>query len=308
MANHNSNYTAKPHVDRFEAHLDKIDKSLWKKFTHPKCNVVDEPSGFVLEVHSQHAFTQAVGYVKFVYKDLFTVLYRGQNRNYNCMKPSIFRRGGSDGMVQKRNKAINDFIAGAEHLKLFISGTPDHAREALLQHYGINTRWIDLVDNHWIALWFSAHKFYATVDGCSSHCEKREDSDEGGFAYIMLIGAPRFWINRAYPGQYSDSDANLIDLRVAAPSLYLRPHSQHALLMRRTSYAKSEDVDLQNRVVGTIRIPLKLVKEWLGVGGLISASSLFPPPFYDHGYQQLLENRPEYSEELATITYLYSGI
>jgi hypothetical protein len=295
-------------TDRFEANLDKIDKELWRKFNHPKCKVVDEGGLPTLEVHSQHAFTQAVGYVKFSYKDHFSVLYRGQSKNYGALKPSIFRGIQTDTAIHNRNKKINDFLAGANHLSLFINGTPDHAREGILQHYGINTRWIDLVDNHWIALWFSAHKFYSTNDRYNSHFERREDDDEGGYAYILLLGAPRFWINRAYPGQYSDTDSQLIDLRVAAPSLYLRPHSQHALLMRRVSYAKSADTDLQNRVVGVIRIPLKLVKEWLGVGGLIGPSSLFPPPYYDRGYQQLLEHRPKHTDELGTITFLYSGI
>ena len=262
----------------------------------------------VLEAHSQHAFTQAVGYIKFIYRDYFSVLYRGQRKHYGSLVPSLFRGSSSVGVMQKRNKAINDFMAGSEHLNLFIKGTPDHAREAILQHYGINTRWVDLVDNHWIALWFSAHRFFTTNDGYSSHFEKREITDDTGYAYIILIGGPRFWINRAYPGQYSDNDAQLIDLRVAAPSMYLRPHSQHALLLRRGTYANPPDADLSNRIVGVIRIPIRLVKEWLGVGGLIGPSSLFPPPYYDHGYQQLLENRPKYTDVLGTISFLYSGM
>jgi len=43
--------------------------------------------------------------------------------------------------------------------------------------------------------------------------------EEGGYAYILLIAAPKFWINRIYPGQYFDSDSQMIDLRVAAPSI-----------------------------------------------------------------------------------------
>ncbi|GAA0468199.1 hypothetical protein Ade02nite_79030 [Paractinoplanes deccanensis] len=39
------------------------------------------------------------------------------------------------------------------------SGVPRYAAEPLLQHYGIRTRWLDLVGNIWSALWFACHHF-----------------------------------------------------------------------------------------------------------------------------------------------------
>ena len=62
--------------------------------------------------------------------------------------------------------------------------------EPLLQHYGIQTTWLDLVDNIWIALWFSCYK--ATSTGRYLSFEKRLKRKEGKsqrYAYIILISA-----------------------------------------------------------------------------------------------------------------------
>ena len=51
---------------------------------------------------------------------------------------------------------------------------PRLVAEAMLQHYGYSTHFIDLVDNHWIALWFGLNKF-RTIKNLSEYClyEKR---------------------------------------------------------------------------------------------------------------------------------------
>lgn len=41
--------------------------------------------------------------------------------------------------------------------------------EALLQHYGYSTHFVDLVDNHWIALWFGLNQF-ETIKCLSEYC------------------------------------------------------------------------------------------------------------------------------------------
>jgi hypothetical protein len=260
-----------------------------------------------IETSSIQAFTQAVGYFKFKYRDKFSILYRGQRMDYKSLCPSIFRGIKSQDAIQSRNKAISDLIAAVNHTKLFHTGVPEYAMEPILQHYGINTRWLDLVDNHWIALWFSLHRFFETKDQLNMHCELRngKENDGDGYAYIVLVAAPRLWGNIAKPGIFEDTDSTLIDLRIAAPSLYLRPHSQHAYLLRRGTYHTEADLNFNNRVVGIIRIPLDVGRTWLGVGGLISANTLFPPPYYDDGYHRLLDKRPPITNELSTIKYFY---
>jgi hypothetical protein len=72
--------------------------------------------------------------------------------------------------LQQRNvfmKSIVDAMPIFQQIKLF-------SHEPLLQHYGLATTWIDLVDNIWVALWFACHK--AHISGKRSqylHFEKR---------------------------------------------------------------------------------------------------------------------------------------
>ena len=69
--------------------------------------------------------------------------------------------------------------------------------EAMLQHYGIPTRFIDVVDNHWIALWMGlnyiehikqVHTYYHYVERIVSVLDLTSDSKEKDFyQYILLI-------------------------------------------------------------------------------------------------------------------------
>ncbi len=291
--------------NRFRVDLSGINTAYAKNITHQQAKLVEGKFCPYIETSSIQAFTQAVGYFKFKYKENFTILYRGQRTDYGSLVPSIFRGVTTESAIQSRNKSIDDLLLAVGHNKLFIDGVPDYAMEPILQHYGINTRWLDLVDNHWIALWFSLHRFLETKDGMNIHCEARNIDDDDGYAYIVLVAAPRLWGNIHKPGIFEDTDATLVDLRICAPSIYLRPHSQHAYLMRRSSVFKGEQTDLRNRVVAIVRIPISAGRTWLGVGGLISANTLFPPPYYDSGYHKLLDKRPSMTKELSTIKYFY---
>ncbi|WP_420914265.1 FRG domain-containing protein [Comamonas aquatica] len=41
-----------------------------------------------------------------------------------------------------------------------------------MQHYGLNTTWIDIVDNIWVALWFACHEARCTKDGKFIHYQR----------------------------------------------------------------------------------------------------------------------------------------
>ena len=70
----------------------------------------------------------------------------------------------------------------------------------MLQHYGIPTRFIDVVDNHWIALWMGlnyiehikqVHTYYHYVERIVSVLDLTSDSKEKDFyQYILLITIP----------------------------------------------------------------------------------------------------------------------
>lgn len=281
--------------------LDELKKDHLDAFGHRNSSKFDEHGTKGIEVASLHAFTQAIGYVKYKLKDKFNIMYRGERRIYGNLLPTIYRACPSVKLISDRNQRINTFLKDPS--SLFLRGTPDYAHEAILQHYGMKTRWIDLVDNHWIALWFGIHRFFSSRTNMELHCETRNriNDPDGDYVYILLVATPRFSSSDDSPGLYEDSDSMLIDLRSCAPSLYLRPHSQHGYLMRRRSNHSNKDTDLGNRVAATIRIKIDLAKEWLGGGLLVTSHALFPPPYYDEGYSVLLKARPNYTPELGTI-------
>lgn len=74
--------------------------------------------------------------------------------------------------------------------------------EGMLQHYGIETRCIDAVDSHWIALWFGLNKYHSERVGNSVYSsytnriknvyqmfgnERKTDDKESCYQYVILM-------------------------------------------------------------------------------------------------------------------------
>lgn len=118
----------------------------------------------VYEITSVHALNQLIGYAKFINQDYGKVLYRGEHKLHKGLKPTAFRwvkkiEKTSTRISQLLNSIINDeqlrHELKVDENELDIS---KHKIEGLLQHYGVRTRFVDLVDNHWIALWMGLNK------------------------------------------------------------------------------------------------------------------------------------------------------
>lgn len=130
----------------------------------------------ILHVRDPHALIQAAGYLKFVCgaRDEL-VFFRGQSRMYPALAPTLFRgiaptQSAQGSRVHDCRSFIEEIAAACQIFGTF----PDFAHEPLLQHYGLSTTWMDLVDNIWVALWFACHK--AHVSGKKSqylHFEQR---------------------------------------------------------------------------------------------------------------------------------------
>ncbi len=267
----------------------------------------DEQSGRdVLDVATQHGLNRAAGYLKFADGASGPVLFRGQHRLYDSLQPSLYRGVTSANLKGRRDRLFNKVRTSIGASQAFISATPNYARDPLLQHYGIRTKWLDLVDNVWIALWFACYRAVVVGDkGQYLHFERRSERiDQNPYAYVLLVQAGALTHVPRKPGLYESDAAQLIDLRVAAPSLYLRPHAQHAVLLRRRVINTVADTDLTPMVVGTIRVHLADAFRWLGDGALLSPHSLFPPPTYDEGYRRLLSLTHLGSEEAGTIAHI----
>lgn len=245
------------------------------------------------QVHDPHALIQAAGYLK--YKNAGSsefIYFRGHTRTYSGLQPTLFRGCHTHAAQSRREGLLYKAIGDLRKLNPIFSKFYEESHEPLLQHYGLRTSWVDLVDNIWVALWFACHKAkIAGAVGEYMHYERRIPSGAvNEYAYISLIAADISPAVKDRPGLYIGKNTELIDLRVACPSLFLRPHAQHGLLFRNRADHTRRPTDYSSQVRGVIRAKLSDALAWLGDGKTLSTHSLFPPAFYDRGYDMLLSS------------------
>ena len=264
----------------------------------------------VYHVTDPHTLTQAAGYLKFVLRSRGPILFRGQAQLHSPMLASLHRDVTTTSGYKKRETAFAKHLQAVRNQGAFIKNTPEYAQEALLQHYGIRTKWLDVVDNIWVALWFACHeaRMLERHQALYLHFARRRrpypDNGERNFAHVVLIQALDVAPVGDSPGLQRGKEAEVIDLRIAAPSLYIRPHAQHGLLIRKRNNPDLESCDLAPLVVGVIRVEIGDALDWLGRGDLLSVHSLFPPPHYDFGYRQLLQAAPPLQKLLGGIHHV----
>jgi hypothetical protein len=279
-----------------------------------------------LDVRTPQAFTQLSGYLKFSQSAGGPVFYRGQRKLYGGrLVPSLLRPQTKQRRLVhckqaeaiRRTNELERYLEAAQ--ASFLRGTPRPTWEPILQHYFLNTRWIDLVDSPWIALWFACHELTLKDWGGDrlSHFRysKRSFNDAinmtggepcsplDGYAFVLLlqfgllepyvddgVEQPGFFVTR---GTTKSTPGYLVtDLRVAAPSLYLRPHAQQGMLAKRSAGGAHSNYDVSGAVIGAIGIRLDRALDWLGGGHLLSTASLFPAATHDEGYRALIEKLP----------------
>ena len=182
----------------------------------------------VYHVSEPHILTQAAGYLKFKFASNGPVLYRGQTQLYPSLYSSLYRQIESTSGRNNLQREFQSYVKNATDNSVFLNNTPQYAYEPILQHYGVKTRWLDLVDNIWIALWFACHNAIATgrfKEYLHFRRRRPNTSSSNQYAYILLIQTGSLSPIENCPGLYKSTDCEMIDLRVAAPSLYLRPHA-----------------------------------------------------------------------------------
>ena len=261
------------------------------------CELVDEKNPHIIHANTPHGLIQAAGYIKHnvARSGIYGVYFRGQREIYDTFRPTLYRGLKNKKSTVSKNTEINKLLKKIRDENKVLRDVKDYTLEPLLQHYGFKTRWIDVVDNIWIALWFSCHK--AQTWGRLSeylHFERREplkEPEDNRYAYIFLLSCSHSKTKIYEPGKTGNRYSELIDLRYSVPSYFLRPHSQHGLLIRKKDIHYGTDIDFTELIEGIIRINLVDALVWLGDGRTFDVHSLFPPPSYDFGYQQLLELR-----------------
>ena len=245
----------------------------------------------VLHVKTPHALVQAAGYLKHMAKPWERVLFRGQDSLYGSLRPGLYRGIKYQKAQSNRHTKINAIVDIFSKSSGIFCKIPIYAHEALLQHYGIQTTWLDIVDNVWVATWFAVHSAHSAGRHSKFlHFDERKPTGGDNFGYILLIKLDENRQLSPRKGMIVGTVTETVDLRIAVPSIFLRPHAQHGLLFRKIANRDhGRELDYSSTVQGIIRFDLQDGLDWLGQGSMHSIRSLFPPPYFDQGYRILLD-------------------
>ena len=251
----------------------------------------------VYTIETVHDLTQFIGYGKYMNCQNYNVYLRGQTALYDGkLIPSLYRgKINTESIAMKYNQRMNEFRKTVRSFHQY----ERNVLEPLLQHYGIKTPYIDLVDNVWVSLWFALHQANSSIVNSHEYIYYHDSKEE--YAYILLIASDARNVTD-YKGVYDGEKTMLVDLRNATPSYFLRPHAQHAFMLRKKSPYPEDYSDL---IVGIGRIPTELGFKWLGTNDFLTVNSLFPAIYFDSGYGVLMKKFPE---ENAGIVRQYGSI
>lgn len=281
-----------------------LDDDFFKRHPIPDGRLgsrpVDGGCVTVVSVEDLPVLIKAVGYLKYMFDG--HVYLRGQQRLHSrALLPSALR-GIKWTTFASLGAQVEKVVASSAHwscdhvghrrtychekattgsARLVGGGVPRYAVEPLLQHYGMKTRWLDVVDNLWVALWFACHRFVREREFVHVVRETRQHAASAPVYVVAVVMAGK--TEEVAPGLNVSTDSGrTIDLRRAAPSYYIRPHAQHGLLVR------PRDDDPRHITAVAFEISLENALTWLGNSLLLSAFGLYPPPTVDDGYRRLL--------------------
>ena len=105
--------------------------------------------------------------------------------------------------------------------------------------------------------------------------------------------------NNTSVGWAQNEEAQLVNLRMIVPSYYLRPHTQHALAIKKCN--TTQDPDYFSLIEGIIRVKLSDAISWLGESHTFSIGCIFPSPCLDGGLRKLLSLKA-FSDDLEIPT------
>ena len=225
-----------------------------------------------ITARSYQSLVRAVGYFK--YNHEHHVLLRGQTRCFGKMLASLHRRTTVPGdadvetFLELYRRSLNVDQGPVKRL----------STEALLQHYGIATRWLDVVDSVPHALFFATHDMVPSHKGGGLRTFV-PSTEKYGLIYLFGLGQLKTVYRAKHPVVgFSRGDARLLvaDLRKLKPALALRPHAQHGLLIK----ADDNIVDLWDRVVARIAVPTQEARRWIAARAF-EPDELFPSTRWD---------------------------
>lgn len=250
---------------------DLIDKTIIKEL---KCrNWGDAANGTSsgghqkIIIYDYKGLLLASGVLRYILNKFDTNLYyRGQRIDWPLV-PSLFRFTKTKTEREENLKWLRKVMKEITKEKFDFNGT-NLEREALCQHYGLQTRWLDVIDNIHSALWFSCYETASVADTIIKQPERNHN-----IGYIYLIASPQNKINNY---------VIVNDLR-KKPSQWLRPHIQQAYVMKlkdELSYSSKFD----HLTVMTLCVPIDLARRWSNIE-TITEHDMFPNESLDDGYR-----------------------
>lgn len=246
----------------------------------------------IYTISSIYDLVQYIGYAKYKYRKN-EIFLRGQTDFYKGnLIPSLYRGDKNiTSLSTKYNKRMNKLVDSSAFFRNYNRIT----LEPLLQHYGIKTTSIDVVDNIWVALWFATHE--AQCCKVKSHDFVYYHDSTQLYSYIFLVASDAKVASKIN-GINEGNDTTIIDLRRVVPSFFLRPHAQHAYMIKKKD---NNQWDFSDLIVGIVKISTRIGLEWIGSNQLLTVNSLFPNACFDSGYAKLLKEYPE--DDSGTATY-----
>jgi len=197
------------------------------------------------------------------------VYLRGQDRHFDSLRPSLFRSPNDSYPTQRLLAAQRDFSAT-------LAQTSARKRfqrpnlPALLQHYGVRTSWLDVVDNLYVAAWFATHS-----RNSNGWIGKRT----GNCGWLYFIST-----------EGSTCCLTVVDFRDEHHHLSARPLSQHGVSVTRCgNHWSSTALGFEEFVVATVR--LRCGPEWRLRGFMASQRFLFPSASEDNTLKFLQQPR-----------------
>lgn len=293
----------------------KIAASKWggtlvSNFQTLTMSKVDKYIGPINDIHAfhvtnPHALIRAVGYLKYTAEPYERIYFRGQRKIYETFSPGLYRGISTDAGRSKKEQKLNKLVKKYCSEFEILSAQEAYVPEGILQHYGVPTTWLDVVDNIWVALWFATNR--AQTVGKNQeflNFQPINNDPENSFGYIVIVVSDYDMKKKPLKGLVRGRIAEVMDLRIAAPSIFLRPHSQHALLFRqRATSSDGRSLDYKSNVAGIIRFKISDAQHWIGEGEFTKTRGLFPSPYFDQGYKLLLEKRIDH-EGLGSIQHI----
>lgn len=253
------------------------------------CSFGEEKGIKLIDTGDLHSFIQVIGYFKHILACAGKLsLLRGENNLHESLSPSIYR---GDILLKDKfdlDSSLRNTINKFQSSRRDIKKIDDYILEPILQHYGVSTTWVDLVDNIWIALWFAANRNNEEL------CRYERISDNK-HVYIIIVAVDG---GLADKGIIKGPETEVIDLRISAPSYFVRPHAQHGLLFRSLKRTTLLECDYGEHICGVIRLKSEDVFSWLGNGRLANQDFLFPNIDFDEGYKKLIACNKEIINQL----------